>query len=148
MKTCNICKISKILTEFHKNKLEKDGVSRRCKLCVHLHRKNNPSLYKKYKRKTHLKNTFNFTILQYNELLNKQEGKCGICKSYSPSSSRKMHFSIDHDHTTGQIRGLLCDTCNRGIGLLKDCPKILQNATDYLCQHSKNRLVLLKTSKG
>lgn len=54
-----------------------------------------------------------------------QNNKCAICKQEKP-------LCVDHCHNTQKIRGLLCDTCNRGIGFLKDNVEILQNAIDYL----------------
>lgn len=61
-----------------------------------------------------------------------QKGLCGICQEPISES-----LDIDHDHTKergedGFIRGLLCNSCNRGLGLFKDNPKLLQRAIDYL----------------
>ena len=49
------------------------------------------------------------TLLEYARLLEKQKGKCAICDTYP----KKKRLAVDHDHETGQIRGLLCGTCNR-----------------------------------
>lgn len=58
-----------------------------------------------------------------------QNGKCGVCKVVL------LEPAIDHDHLTGKVRGLLCSTCNSGIGLLKDDPAILLEAVNYLLKH-------------
>ena len=63
----------------------------------------------------------------YDELFIKQIGVCAICKQ----ESNKKTLAVDHDHSTGIIRGLLCNNCNLGIGLLKDT-KNLQSAIFYL----------------
>lgn len=69
----------------------------------------------------------------YWHMMIQQEGRCAICGTHEPSKTgRKRRMSVDHDHTTDKIRGLLCDTCNRGIGLLKDSPNVLRAATAYL----------------
>ena len=69
-----------------------------------------------------------------------QNGCCAICKisivEYLEQQVYKKCFSIDHDHKTGQIRGLLCDGCNKGIGFLKESEEILQNVNDYLNHYS------------
>jgi len=76
------------------------------------------------------------TIEQYDEMLLNQNNCCGICKKHISEiiSTKKFNFCVDHDHNTGRIRGLLCDKCNRGIGLLCDDIDILINAIEYLSQ--------------
>jgi hypothetical protein len=70
----------------------------------------------------------------YEAWLKAQGGVCAICHSTTPSRRRKF-FDIDHDHITGTVRGLLCETCNRALGLFKDDPKILSRAICYLSTH-------------
>jgi hypothetical protein len=67
-------------------------------------------------------------------MLKKQNNCCGICKKHISEAllTRKSNLCVDHDHKTGKIRGLLCDNCNRGIGLLGDNIDILRNAIGYL----------------
>jgi len=62
---------------------------------------------------------------QYAELLQKQVNLCAICHKTSK-------LVVDHDHKTSQVRGLLCDPCNRMLGLAKDDPELLTNAIKYL----------------
>jgi hypothetical protein len=66
----------------------------------------------------------------YRAMLTQQGGGCAICKK----KKERRRLSIDHCHQTGQVRGILCDTCNRGIGLLGDSPELLQAALGYLTQ--------------
>ena len=65
---------------------------------------------------------------QYPSLYLKQEGKCRICER--EPGSRKL--SIDHSHSTGQVRGLLCTNCNLALGNLKDSPLLAVRAAQYL----------------
>lgn len=71
---------------------------------------------------------YKISLEEYNSLHETQQGLCAICQE--PPSSRGL--VVDHDHDTGVVRGLLCDSCNVGIGALKDDPKILRNAALYL----------------
>ena len=69
---------------------------------------------------------------EYKYMLKKQKRKCAICK-------RKMvPPSIDHDHNTGVVRELLCGTCNSGLGMFKDDPRLLAYALVYLEEHGKS----------
>lgn len=73
------------------------------------------------------------TLADYDAMLLSQDGKCAICGT--ETSAGKGRFSVDHDHGTGKIRGLLCNNCNAGIGLLKDDPRVLRYAANYLESH-------------
>lgn len=66
----------------------------------------------------------------YNNLLVSQQEKCAICGKNADSGIRRL--AIDHDHKTGNIRGLLCNSCNLGLGMFKDKIKNLQEAIKYL----------------
>lgn len=59
-----------------------------------------------------------------------QKDKCAICRE--PWREGKRRYCIDHDHKTGEIRGLLCQGCNMGLGWFKDDPKRLKKAIKYL----------------
>lgn len=66
---------------------------------------------------------------QYTKLNESQNGKCAICGT-EPVDGEFLH--VDHDHETNKIRGLVCNLCNRGIGMLRDDPAILEAAARYL----------------
>lgn len=76
---------------------------------------------------------YGITLEQYDELLEAQDGRCGICGSEDPGV-RNKYFCVDHDHETGAVRGLLCHRCNVGIGYLKDDLEIVKKAVQYLSQ--------------
>lgn len=98
-------------------------------------RKTNPDRFRQYELKEH----YNLSIERYNEIVEEQNGLCPICNT-APDGQRKS-MVVDHDHkccptkkkSCGKcIRGLICDTCNRAIGMLGDCPNVLRNAAAYL----------------
>lgn len=66
---------------------------------------------------------------QFDQLMADQDGKCAICRQTCP---RQMELSVDHDHATGKVRGLLCQNCNAALGMFKDDPALLSRAIDYL----------------
>jgi len=75
---------------------------------------------------------YGLTEEQYNLLVEKQKGKCAICKTPG-SESRFGKLDVDHDHTSGNfVRGLLCHRCNTAIGLFRESPEILSAAINYL----------------
>jgi hypothetical protein len=72
----------------------------------------------------------------FNTMWENQGGKCAICEQpMSPRGRMPLAATVDHNHETGKIRGLLCRGCNHGIGNLKDDPKVLQSAAEYLMKH-------------
>jgi hypothetical protein len=84
-----------------------------------------------FRRKTtnyNLLARYGITVDQYNEMLARQNGVCAICEE--PCSSGRR-LAVDHDHDTGKVRGLLCNRCNRGIGLIKKSSH-LKRAAKYL----------------
>lgn len=136
LKKCSVCGQEKPISEFYNCKTKKDGKSYRCKECDNEARKkwkeNNPEKAKLSNRKKTLKNKYGITIEEYNQLLKRQDFQCAICGTKTQKHSYQKNFNIDHNHETGEIRGLLCTACNRGIGLLQDNPTILRKAADYL----------------
>ena len=76
-----------------------------------------------------LRRFYGITVEEYNARLEAQGGVCAICGS--PPGVRRL--AVDHDHHTGAIRGLLCSgTCNPALGYLRDSPKLLRRAAEYL----------------
>ena len=74
------------------------------------------------------------TIEVYDALIKKQNGKCLICKQTPKPDSMGRQFSVDHDHKTGKVRGILCAHCNSLLGHAFDNPEILKSAIKYLSQ--------------
>lgn len=85
----------------------------------------------------HVKLKYGISPSTYKEMFKKQAGKCAICKRKQPKNAR--HFKrlcIDHCHSTGKVRGLLCTKCNHGIGEFRDNPKLCIKAATYLRKHT------------
>jgi hypothetical protein len=75
------------------------------------------------------------TVADYEQLCASQGGRCAICRTDKPGGTQaadRMVWSIDHDHDTGKVRGLLCSACNRGLGLFGDSAEACRRAADYL----------------
>lgn len=90
--------------------------------------KNNPDK----KRAQKYRNRYKIDLDCYNELFEKQNGKCAVCGSNNLGKKNAKYFTIDHDHENGNIRGLLCYKCNALLGLANDNIKVLQSAIEYL----------------
>lgn len=78
-----------------------------------------------YHRAWRLRNLYKLTPEQHAQMLAQQGGVCATCK-------KPKRLDIDHDHANGDVRGLLCNTCNRALGLVYDDPALLRRMADYL----------------
>jgi hypothetical protein len=137
MKTCTVCKEAKKLDEYYKCTASKDGKGYRCKECDNLARKswtiNNSERAAYSSRNRALKWKYGIDIPTYDRMLATQKHCCAICGD-KENKVGGLHnsFSVDHDHTTGKVRGLLCNQCNRGLGMLGDNIKSIMNVVKYL----------------
>jgi len=123
-KYCPDCKQWKLHSNFHKKVSDAAGISGTCKSCA-----------KKKSRGHYLKSSYNLTIKEYETLLLSQNRKRAICGSLDARTKHKdrtQKLFVDHDHITGEVRGLLCHFCNIAIGMLQDDPKLLERAAKYL----------------
>jgi len=82
---------------------------------------------------------YGITEDEYDGMLAQQQGGCAICGRPDPGRHLQTFFSIDHCHTSGAVRGLLCHPCNLGIGYLQDNPEIMRAAADYVAARSPIR---------
>ena len=127
MKTCNNCGLSKQESEYSKRKDTKSGLSATCKKCrKKLYPATQSTKHKAWVR--NIKRLYGITPDDYNRMYEDQKGCCKVCGNQSGNTK----FHIDHCHDTGKVRGLLCDTCNRGLGYFKDDTRLLQNSIEYL----------------
>ena len=76
------------------------------------------------------KSRYGITLEDYNNMYEAQSGLCAIC--FKSSGTKRL--SVDHNHTTGAVRGLLCHRCNTSLGLLNDDVNVLLSAIKYLGQ--------------
>jgi len=92
--------------------------------------------HKRTRRERYLKILYNLTPEQYLEMVEEQENLCAICfkpeTQITKVTGKVRPLSVDHCHTSGRVRGLLCNTCNQALGLFKDDPVLLSNAINYL----------------
>lgn len=91
------------------------------------YKRNNPDKIKLKLRKASLKRNYGITIEEYNKMLNEQNGVCAIC-----GKTKSETLAVDHNHTTMEIRGLLCSHCNHVVGFAKDNIDILEKTINYL----------------
>lgn len=151
-KTCSYCGILKPVYEFYLSKKGKFGRQSRCKICrsilekEYLNRpgkkehkqkmryvwgKNNIDKIKAIQRKQTCKK-YGITTEQYEQQKEKQNGRCLLCNS-------EKKLCIDHDHKTGVFRGLLCNNCNRSLGLLKENIETMQKMIIYVSQWNRGK---------
>lgn len=114
--------------EFERSSSHKAGGKLRCASCKE---KYYLTAYPtRYHADRYAKRLYNLTPEAVDALLTFQKQGCAICTA--PASEQPKRFAVDHDHVTGKVRGLLCDRCNRCIGLAGDSPERLRNAAQYL----------------
>lgn len=104
---------------------------------VQYYRERNIAHRERY-RNHHLKGTFGITVEQYGEMHKAQNGLCAICNE-PETAMRKgevINLAVDHCHTTGAVRGLLCRDCNHTLGKMKEDSAALRRAADYLDHHA------------
>ena len=129
MKTCRTCGEDKELDEYYYRK-DTDSYKNECKDCVKQRSAKQP-YDAAYFRNHHLIKTYGITQDEYEQMLKNQNHSCAICGINEKYVSNKR-FHVDHDHDTGEIRGLLCSKCNQAIGLLQDSSDFCNSAAEYL----------------
>lgn len=99
------------------------------------YRKTNPRDSYNSFRNWSLRKKYGIEPEEYDRLFVKQHGRCAICDRHQSELNRRL--AVDHDHSTGVVRALLCDGCNRGLGMFHDDPILLQSALSFLLNHKK-----------
>lgn len=145
MKKCLSCSKEKAFSEFHKSRIQKDGFSVYCKSCKkidgEIYRKKNNDVIKKRRREKKEKNpnidrdwwyrkTYGIDIDTYNRMFIEQGGLCKCCGRHQ--SEFKKSLCVDHHHSTGIVRGLLCIQCNSAIGYVREDASVLRRMIDYI----------------
>jgi hypothetical protein len=134
-KVCHICKESKLFTDFNKSSKSKDGLQHYCRACSNKNRKAWDLADPERTRGKYLRETYGIKLSDYDNMLEAQGHKCAICGQDETRFKKKL--VIDHDHATGEVRQLLCNMCNHGIGNFKDDIDLMANAIKYILKHSK-----------
>lgn len=133
MRRCNKCKEEKPLNKFYKRSAgavqylatPEAIYEKTCKECRKQHMRDNFRAYK-----------YGLSEDQYKSKLEEQQGACAICQE----ESKEVALHVDHDHITGNVRGLLCRECNLAIGHLKDSLSIVMRAFRYLEKYQGEQL--------
>lgn len=132
MKTCSKCHKDKELECFTRHKALRDGHLNWCKSCKAAYEKERRAKRPDESRGSKLLHRYGITIDQYDDLIKFQDGRCALCPATIYSPNKPVRLAVDHDNLTGAIRGLLCNKCNRGIGLLDHDIARLELAINYL----------------
>lgn len=130
LKQCFKCGEDKPHMEFHRNKAKPDGLQTMCKSCRHKLYRKNAEQVKDRSRTNYLRRTYDMSLEDYASLLIAQEHSCAVCGGQETVEGQSL--SVDHCHSTGKVRGLLCFNCNAGIGRLGDTIEGLTKALRYL----------------
>lgn len=139
-KNCTKCGVEKVLSEFYKDTRRKSGASSWCRECWKSYEAaRREKLGVRGRKERKLKYLYGMSINEYTSLLKLQNNVCAVCGGketvINNKSAKLQKLSVDHDHKTGKIRGLLCTACNKGLGLLNDDFNILLKAYDYLFKY-------------
>jgi hypothetical protein len=128
---CPDCEQAVAHEGYTRNSTTTSGYGSRCKAC-HNAASSDAYFYRTYK----------ITKRELASLREAQDDKCGICGEPSPQH-------LDHDHSSGEIRMLLCQRCNHGLGLFRDDPRFLRAAADYVQFHTlKQHVVVAAMAAG
>ncbi len=130
-KYCPDCREEHPVAGFGKNASAYDGLTAYCRVHHEERGRLNRAKSCGSGRAYRLKYRHGITIEQYEHMLEEQEHLCAICQRY-PKSNLKNPWHVDHDHTTGKVRGILCHSCNTALGNFNDDPVILERALEYL----------------
>lgn len=150
-KLCPTCQKHKPRNSFHKNRSRYDGLNAQCKECRNtiarsrmdyrpMKRQHSRRYWKKNSVQLTLKRrcrVFGLTTEQLSNLLTAQNNTCAICSREPDPLKRSSLLAIDHDHETGNVRGLLCISCNAALGMLGDNIEGLERALSYLLKASE-----------
>src|SRR5690554_1177100 len=118
MKTCVKCGATRELDEFGRPARNKDGRESRCLPCTRAERNASYARHRKSVRAYQIAYKYGSTAEGVDALFESQAGCCAICKVGITLEVGNQNASahVDHCHATGRVRGLLCNSCNRGIG--------------------------------
>jgi hypothetical protein len=126
-KWCAACSGFKGISEFPRNRSSSDGLATYCKPCHNAKAKETHTRLYGGTRQYHLKRRYGLSIADVDAMIEAQGGTCAVCPG------PPQH--VDHDHATGEVRGILCFNCNQALGNARDNPMVLRGLARYLDKH-------------
>ncbi len=137
VRRCSKCGVSKDLGCFTVDRARTDGLKQWCRDCCAYNNAQWAAARRDHRKSYRRRRTvaaYGLTTDEHAQMLKSQGGVCALCKSTCRTGKA---LAVDHDHATGKVRGLLCSSCNLGIGKLKDSPDIIAAALMYLLDHGR-----------
>jgi Recombination endonuclease VII len=135
-KTCTKCGQTKLMSEFRTDRAKATRVHPWCRGCCAANAKDRRQRDPEGFRNRTLLDRYGITAQEYDQMLGSQGNLCAICEQpetrFDPRWKKIRGLSVDHDHETGKVRGLLCSNCNTALGLIQDNPALLRKALAYL----------------
>lgn len=122
-KRCTKCGADKPLEAYTPDPRKRGGREHACRICRQSRRSKGAA------KLAHLRRAYGLVPSDVSAIAERQNGQCPICRR-GLAAVKRTH--IDHCHSTGRVRGILCSECNTGIGKLKDSPELLRRALAYL----------------
>ncbi len=133
---CGSCSIEKLLSEFTPHATSRTGLSKKCRKCISRDatKVRPPSDVRRIRRDNHFRQ-YGIDVAIYDSLFRAQGGRCASCRREETRRirGRISNLCVDHDHDTGDVRGLLCSRCNVAVGLLRDDVALVSSLLAYLC---------------
>lgn len=131
-KQCSKCHLWLSFSNFSTANSASDKLHWQCKACINRSREKNPTR----ERAKQLRLGYNMTLQQYDQMFAQQGGVCAICKRpethrHRWSDTGYKALSVDHDHKTGDVRALLCASCNMSFGMMNEDPERIQALLAY-----------------
>lgn len=160
-KRCSRCSEMKPRAEFNRNKSHRDGSGSYCRRCRNEYgrwwsktnqekvrlknlkwRKSHPEQNRECNHAAWIKSEYGITRDGYSEMLLRQGGVCAICKKAETVEWEGVtkRLSVDHSHETGKVRALLCNNCNRVIGLVETANADIYAYLSYLNKHTDDKV--------
>lgn len=116
--TCQGCKESLPASAFTDYAWLKNGLNKHCRICMRVRK-------------------YGLSKAQWIGMIESQDGKCDACQAAIESDGYRWNApAVDHNHVTGEVRGILCGMCNSALGLAKDDPEVLRGLLRYLEKHT------------
>lgn len=136
---CGRARSKKLFYTYEDGRSKDRYYRRNCKQCSHAlngnYRSGRPAKRTRKDRERWLRKKYGITLAEYESMLEQQQGLCAICGTDAPGGpTPESAFHVDHDHSTGRVRGLLCRACNTALGLFNDQPQLLTAAIRYLME--------------